>query len=313
MMAIDQDDALGVGNEEYSDTQSMFGNGRGTGRPTATVAVAEGGSKAKFFMIAFALLMLAALGWVGWKFIGSRGGGEVDGGALLLPAAEPTALPMTGAPVNEVTSVPTDGAQPVDPAKGVTPAPSPPQPVEQIVGNVPVGVASQAVPGAVAAGSSATQPVPGPAESPLPSQSSDTGAADQAAKDANTIASLREQLSTATARLAVLERDGSNHVSTTTPKTKAVAVRAVAAPKKTVASRPVEAAAVPAERKTSTRVPPPSGVILKAVLEGRAWLQVSSGDTISVAPGDDVAGVGTVSAIDAERAEVRFGNGAVLK
>ncbi len=40
-MAINQDDALGVG-EEYSDTQGMLGSGRGKARPTPPGAERDG-------------------------------------------------------------------------------------------------------------------------------------------------------------------------------------------------------------------------------------------------------------------------------
>jgi len=52
--------------------------------------------------------------------------------------------------------------------------------------------------------------------------------------------------------------------------------------------------------------------VLKAVLEGRAWLQLRSGETVTVAPGDHVAGV-TVVAIDAVQGQVRLSNGTVLR
>ncbi len=306
-MAINQDDALGVG-EEYSDTQGMLGSGRGKARPTATVEVAEGGGKAKWFLIAFALMMLAVLGWVGWRFLGS-GGAEVDAGALLLPAAESNALPMTGAPVNEAPVAPAVSAQPLGPVEEMLPPAA--APVEPAAAVLPAGAASPTEPGAPA-GASATQLATGPAESPLPvpMPSTSMAAAEQAAKEASTIASLRGELSSAKARIAALEREASNRVPAParTAKPAATARRSGSAPRPVAAS-----AAVREDRKPTAKAPSPPGVILKAVLEGRAWLQIGSGDTISVAPGDDVAGVGTVSAIDAERAEVRFASGAVLK
>lgn len=307
-MAINQDDALGVG-EEYSDTQGMLGSGRGKARPTATVEVAEGGGKAKWFLIAFALMMLAVLGWVGWRFLGS-GGAEVDAGALLLPAAESNALPMTGAPVNEAPVAPAVSAQPLGPVEEMLPPAA--APVEPTVAVFPAGAASPTEPGAPAATASATQLATAPAESPLPGPMPTTSmaAAEQAAKEASTIASLREELSSAKARIAALEKEASNRAPAParTAKPAATARRSGSAPRSVAAS-----AAVREDRKPTAKAPSPPGVILKAVLEGRAWLQIGSGDTISVATGDDVAGVGTVSAIDAERAEVRFASGAVLK
>lgn len=54
-------------------------------------------------------------------------------------------------------------------------------------------------------------------------------------------------------------------------------------------------------------------VHLKAVLDGRAWFQTKGGESITVAPGDEVRGVGTVKSIDAERGQVLFSNGTVIR
>lgn len=52
---------------------------------------------------------------------------------------------------------------------------------------------------------------------------------------------------------------------------------------------------------------------LKAVLDGRAWFQTKNGESITVSPGEEVRGVGTVKSIDAERGQVVFTNGAVVR
>lgn len=56
-----------------------------------------------------------------------------------------------------------------------------------------------------------------------------------------------------------------------------------------------------------------SDLHLKAVLDGRAWFQTKGGESITVAPGDDVKGLGTVKSIDAERGQVTFSSGTVVR
>ncbi|KAG0189369.1 hypothetical protein DFQ28_003495 [Apophysomyces sp. BC1034] len=56
-----------------------------------------------------------------------------------------------------------------------------------------------------------------------------------------------------------------------------------------------------------------SDLHLKAVLDGRAWFQTKGGESITVAPGDDVKGLGIVKAIDAERGQVTFSSGTVVR
>jgi len=48
---------------------------------------------------------------------------------------------------------------------------------------------------------------------------------------------------------------------------------------------------------------------LKAVLDGRAWFQTKSGDTLTVSVGEEVPGLGVVKSIDTDLGEVRFANG----
>ncbi len=52
---------------------------------------------------------------------------------------------------------------------------------------------------------------------------------------------------------------------------------------------------------------------LKAVLEGRAWLQTKGGESITVAVGETVPGLGVVKAIDVDQAQIIFSNGLVLR
>jgi intracellular multiplication protein IcmG len=88
------------------------------------------------------------------------------------------------------------------------------------------------------------------------------------------------------------------------------AVEKATSPKK--AASTTEAPVVRAEareEKTATRQEGGARATLKAVLDGRAWFQTKSGETITVAVGDEVPGLGVVKSIDTDRGEVRFANG----
>lgn len=52
---------------------------------------------------------------------------------------------------------------------------------------------------------------------------------------------------------------------------------------------------------------------LKAVLEGRAWLQTKGGESITVSPGETVPGLGVAKIIDADQGQIIFSNGLVLR
>ena len=52
---------------------------------------------------------------------------------------------------------------------------------------------------------------------------------------------------------------------------------------------------------------------LQAVLQDRAWFKTKTGETITVAPGEELRGVGVVKQIDAEGGRVVFANGVVFR
>ncbi|WP_124492386.1 hypothetical protein [Burkholderia stagnalis] len=56
-----------------------------------------------------------------------------------------------------------------------------------------------------------------------------------------------------------------------------------------------------------------SSMRLKAVTEGRAWVQTKAGETVTVTTGDPVAPGVTVKSINADSGEVRLSNGNVLR
>lgn len=52
---------------------------------------------------------------------------------------------------------------------------------------------------------------------------------------------------------------------------------------------------------------------LQAVLQDRAWFKTKTGETVTVAPGEELRGVGVVKQIDAEGGRVVFANGVVFR
>lgn len=70
-----------------------------------------------------------------------------------------------------------------------------------------------------------------------------------------------------------------------------------------------KAASVPAP-VVDAKVP---GVQLKAVVDHNAWVQTESGDSVMVAPGDEIPGVGRVRSVDSETGTVRLSDGRVIR
>ncbi len=100
------------------------------------------------------------------------------------------------------------------------------------------------------------------------------------------------------------------------PKPVALATPKVTAAKPKIVATPVERESAPIAEKadlTSPRADVAQRPNLKAVLDGRAWFQTKSGESITVTPGEEVPGIGIVKSIDIDRGEVRFANGVVIR
>lgn len=67
------------------------------------------------------------------------------------------------------------------------------------------------------------------------------------------------------------------------------------------------------EEKATPRTESVQRATLKAVLDGRAWFQTKSGDTLTVSVGEEVPGMGVVKSIDTDLGEVRFANGLSIR
>ncbi|WP_141718697.1 hypothetical protein [Burkholderia cenocepacia] len=71
--------------------------------------------------------------------------------------------------------------------------------------------------------------------------------------------------------------------------------------------------ATPGDATTQGATGGDSSMRLKAVTEGRAWVQTKAGETVTVTMGDTVAPGVTVKSINADSGEVRLSNGNVLR
>ncbi|MEQ7767231.1 IcmG-like type IV secretion system protein [Xanthomonas hortorum] len=309
---FNHDDALPAG--EYSDDQSVF-----TTESQSNPAAETGGkaNMAKYMLIGFVVLIVAFVGWFGYKLM-NRGGAATD--TLSIPVQEQAAVPMTGAPATAVNPYGVPG----ETASG--------QIAASAAADAPVSLtADQGTPGGGesapaqqndhAAGVQAEQQIAQPQSAaqqpPVAVATSQSSATPQATPASDQSAVAETELEALRARVMELEK----RVATMT-----ASGRAVATAPRTQPARRNAAPARPKSRDSATRPAPSSvtaaakpepvpasGIQLKAVLEGRAWLQLKNGETVSVAPGDTIPGAGTVSAVDVERNEVRLNNGTSLR
>lgn len=310
---VNHDDALGA-DDAYTDQQGVFSEQKPRGRVPGETA-RTGGGTAKIFMIAFVTILVAAFGWFVWKLMNRGDTSEPMGESL--PVAVASSVPMTGAPVEEplrpvsLEEGPTASAatMPADPSLVAATSPALPPSSAASPPSMDPGVAPAALPhGASAPLESVAAPTarsqvaaPVTAETQVP----------VAANSAGDAAALRDSqlLKEALARIAVLER----RVASLGPETPSKARSPEPSPKPRTVMPPRVTASPERKSDAAAKAAPTTGVTLKAVLEGRAWLQLGSGETVTAAPGDEVAGLGAVSSIDAERGEVRFANGSVLR
>lgn len=324
MSQIDQDNALGA-NDEFNDQQGVFTGGA---RPAVAPAKSGGGGAAKLLIGVFGAGLLGIMGWVGVKLM-NRGSAEVEN-TLAAPiqadAGVPMAQGMADPQLGPAPEAVAPAAAPAVPAVGTIDASNPGAVIQAPA--MPVGAdlaAGQPAPATPAAAPTAapTQPIapvaapaqpapavaqqPAAAPQPTPAATAPVAAPVAAAPvDVQKLQDENRALKKEVARLQRLAACGGSSSCESAGRTRPARKsqgRAAARPTRAVAEAPA-AAPAPAPKMDS--------LTLKAVLEGRAWVQLKSGETVTVAPGDEVGGV-TVTSIDAERGTVRMSNGAVLR
>ncbi len=292
---FNQDDVLGADVE-----RGAFGSATRHGEDReAPEVVAKPKSALKFFLkLGGAMLGVMALVVAGLIFMGSRSSRDEDASFQQASPATPQPVISTPAPIQ---------APPVEaPAAGVAVsqqqndlglATAPPTPdnapaiAAPLTSDATQSQATASAPGVSPVAASATAP-PAPAPAAV-APVAQAGEADSAkiARLESTIAALRGDVD----RLMTAKNEASQR-------------RAAAARQ---ASRPAPAQRqAPPEPAAAARV---AGVVLKAVVDKNAWVQVESGESVMVSPGDRIPGIGVVQSVNPESATVRLSDGRVIK
>lgn len=334
---INQDDVLGGGGNPEDDlSPSEFGTGSpeggGHGNPTGRLKA----TKTLLPMIAgiaVAILIVAIFAWkiLSPHFGNDRGGSDRDTFAPI-SAAGPRLQPQ---PFGPEPAAPAGGA-------GVTPMAAG-QPVALPGSPVPPGASSDPMPPGGTAQGQPPAPLPvqisdpsksvmvGAGSSPMPLLAAPAASADDLAQINKRIDGLTTGLASLKEAVEKLQADMKSRTPTSTavPAKPAPAVAAAkpAAPPAPKAATPTPAPAAkkpaaptaPAAKKpgdgakdTAAAEAKPAEVQLSAVLQGRAWFKTKTGETITVAPGDELKGYGVVKQIDVDTGRVTMSNGMVF-
>ncbi|MDQ1090707.1 intracellular multiplication protein IcmG [Xanthomonas sacchari] len=315
MSNFNHDDALP--GDDFNDEQSVFSSG---GQAPAAPESDAKAKLAKRLLIGFVLLIVILLGWIGFKLM-NRGSGAVD--TLSIPVQDRSNVPMTGITAGGGTPAGGPAATPGPQIAGgqVAPPAAPPAATQQMEQEVPVSPAlpMQQNPPAAAqvtqldGARGSTEPTAALAETAVASQQTEQTVTHSAAQPG-----AQDELQQLKARVAELEQRVAS-LGPTGGAAKSSSREVRQAPRRSTAAANAKPKDVSTrDRVTAAALPKPdaaapTGIQLKAVLEGRAWLQMKSGETVSVAPGDSIPGAGTVSTIDVERNEVRLSNGSTLR
>lgn len=318
-MSLDQDNVLGdseLSPSAFDEHEEEHAN------------ESKGKSKSKLPMIGGIAIAVVMVLFFIWKlFIAPyMGSHEEPAGIQPIPAnnqgqqqvAQPSSLPQGQPMGGQATPQMTQEHPTSAPLADATPQPAQANtttPAAQAGGVPQQGVNSQATaqaqPQPQAQATQPQQAVPPAEQQTAPAQRVVATQGDELAKVnaridgiEKNIASLHEEI----ARLAA--GAGTRHAEKPTPTAKKASAKPSVKPKK------AEEKAAPAKKDEAreSKQPVAKGDLhLKAVLDGRAWFQTKNGESITVSPGEEVRGVGTVKSIDAERGQVVFTNGAVVR
>ena len=291
---FNQDDVLGAGVE-----RGAFGGApRHAAAHEAPEVVAKPKSALKFFLkLGAAMLGVVALVVMGMIFLGSRGSGSDD-------ASFQQASPAAPQPVIN-TPTPAQAPPPVEmPASSM--AAEQPQNDLGLVAAAEVSANAQAVP--------ASQPVDTPQAQP-PIQSNDASPIVAKAEVATTQATVAPPAKASEADSEKIARLESTIAALRGDVDRLMTAKNDAARRRDVAARQASRSA-PAQRKAAPEPAQPArvaGVVLKAVVDKNAWVQVESGESVMVSPGDRIPGIGVVQSVNPESATVRLSDGRVIK
>lgn len=325
---LNQDDVLG-GAEDLSPSAFGEGPGDAAAKKKSTLLPMVGG-------IAVAVLIVGFFGWkIASPYLNRNQAAET---IQPLPAAKQSdqEIPQYQQPVRQPQSDAVSPAQ-MQPANG-EPRMAAQQGMQQ--NQTQPAVAPQAQPGPTMSAQATRDPQQSMPTNTMTADGAtgQTTAPLQGTPAANPPAATQAQgdLAIANARIDALEKslaalkdsvDKLAAISAAKPapveKDKPTAAEEKTSPRK-ASSRAASAKKPVAQEKASTGNKKPSSdedskpaarsdLHLKAVLDGRAWFQTRGGESITVAPGDEVKGMGTVKTIDAERGQALFSNGTVVR
>lgn len=289
---FNQDDVLGAGVE-----RGAFGGApRHAAAHEAPEVVAKPKSAMKFFLkLGAAMLGVMALVVMGMIFLGSRGSGSDD-------ASFQQASPATPQPV---INTPVQAPPPVE-----VPAPSiaAEQPKNDLglVAAAEVSANAQTVPASQPVDTSQAQP---------PIQSNDVSTTAVKADAATTQATVAPPAKASEPDSEKIARLESTIAALRGDVDRLMTAKNDAARRRDAAARQTSRSA-PAQRKAAPEPAQPArvtGVVLKAVVDKNAWVQVESGESVMVSPGDRIPGIGVVQSVNPESATVRLSDGRVIK
>ncbi|MDH0342005.1 hypothetical protein [Chromobacterium haemolyticum] len=314
-MSLNQDNVLGdredLSPSDFpSDEQELHGE---SGAKKSSPLVMWGGIAIAVLMVAFFVWKIFIAPYVG------HGNDAGDGGIQPIPAAspqQPAPVAQTQPQLQQPAPTVAQSVAPVQPASAPLGSPQVTQPAPQVA---PIQTQAQLQQGEPVPQNVAPSQAPAPAQKPAaaansaPSPTALTG--DDSSKLIARIDNLEKSLAAIQDRLNHLSTGGGSprHLTEEKPK-----------PAKTVAVKPSKSRVAQAEkiqprgkkddgRDTPNTSPIRGDMHLKAVLDGRAWFQTKGGESITVSPGEEVRGIGTVKSIDAERGQVVFTNGTVVR
>lgn len=324
-MSLNQDNVLGDPDEPLS--QSAFGND-----PDDVEQAGEGKGKKKSMlpMIAGITVAVGMVLFFGWKiFIAPYMGSNEESAGIqpipannqqqLAPAPEQLQGQAMGAQVapqmmtDHSASAP--NVEPVAPSGQVVPAAPAAQvggiPTQGVNNQMPMQVQQQ--PQATLPQQAAT-PIVAPTEQ-QPAQRAGAMPSDELAKVYARIDSIEKNIASLHDEIKRLAAGSGVRYATVGDKPATSTKKASTKPSTRPVKKPTEEKPLPAKKDEARESKPIArgDLHLKAVLDGRAWFQTKNGESITVSPGEEVRGIGTVKSIDAERGQVVFTNGAVVR
>lgn len=324
-MSLNQDNVLGDPDDSLSP--SAFGH-----EPEETEQAGKSKKKSMLPMIGGITIACGIVLFFGWKIFIAPYMGSHEESAGIQPIPEnnqqqlaPASQQAQGQPTQVMqdysASVPI--TEPVAPSGQIAPA----VPVAQVGAiqaqgvNQQTPVQPQQQPQANQAPQTVNQGTPQAEQQPLQTQRMGAVQGDELAKvyariDSieKNIASLHEEITRLAAGAGIRQATTSDKPATSTKRVyPKPSTRPSTKTAKKVAETEENAPPLKKDEGRESKSVARGDLHLKAVLDGRAWFQTKNGESITVSPGEEVRGIGTVKSIDAERGQVLFTNGAVVR